>query len=568
MFDHNQTAASELANDLSRMQMVDFVNVATSLDDARSKIRSEKINSVFIDPLNLKDQLDNKVLEFIAEVRREFPNIVFVLHTKWNSVLRTKYSKKAQSLQHFYKLDKESGAREFFADLETIIKRSTNYISTHKSSQILQFYQSSSTAASWIFGSILLLFLILIVFLLPNPTSFQKDTIRFLMALTGALFSIFFVGGVLLKGSLGGLAVSATGGFVLFILLQFMYDPFKERPIIPPQNYPSASPTLTVKETSETRFEFKSAVTDANGNTVEEISNKATYFTENLGNNTIIEMVDIPGGTFMMGTKPEDVQRFNLVEELQRYYPESCNRDLSNYPCKEEVAKWVLREQPAHPVTVNSFFIGKFEVTQKQWKEVARLPVVNIILNEDPSVHKGDNRPVETVSWREANEFCERLSRKTGRRYRLPTEAEWEYAARAGTQTQFPFGDNIQPGMANYRGWGQFGSAPRGIDRQTTVPVGSLGYANRFGLYDMTGNVWEWCLDRWHENYEGAPSDGKAWLEGGDREYRVVRGGSWWFIAYGCRSAYRNSREESQTSDNDKEGRPRGNHGFRIVLEK
>jgi len=313
-------------------------------------------------------------------------------------------------------------------------------------------------------------------------------------------------------------------------------------------------------------YPFSSVVLGKNGETVETLNGKANYFSEDIGNGVNLEMVDIPGGTFMMGTREEDISAFDLVGELQRYYPDDCAK-VSGL-CKQVVAKWPLRETPQHSVTVRSFFIGKFEITQQQWKEVARLPMVNMLIDEDPSVHKGKDLPVERVSWRAAVEFCERLSRKTNRRYRLPTEAEWEYACRANTQTQFPFGDNIQPGVANYRGWGQFGSGPRGLDRATTVPVGSLGYANRFGLYDMTGNVWEWCLDRWHDDYKGAPKDGSAWLEGGDREYRVVRGGSWWFIAYGCRSAFRNSREESDTSDDDAQGKPRGNHGFRVVLEK
>src|SRR5262249_46060073 len=149
------------------------------------------------------------------------------------------------------------------------------------------------------------------------------------------------------------------------------------------------------------------------------------------------------------------------------------------------------------------------------------------------------NLPVEQVSWQDAVEFCDRLSRKTGKTYRLPSEAEWEYACRAGTKTPFAFGETITPEIVNYNGKYPYGSAPKGIYRQKTTPVGSVGVANGFGLYDMHGNVWEWCQDVWHGNYKGAPTDGSAWESGGDKDIWVVRGGSWIDLGRDCRSAYR-----------------------------
>lgn len=150
--------------------------------------------------------------------------------------------------------------------------------------------------------------------------------------------------------------------------------------------------------------------------------------------------------------------------------------------------------------------MDKYDVTQAQYQA---------IMGTNPSNFKGDDLPVEQVSWNDAVEFCRKLSAKTGREYRLPTEAEWEYAARAGTTTPFAFGDTVTPDIANYDGDYPYGDAPRGTNRQTTTPVGSLGAANGFGLYDMQGNVWEWCLDYWHDNYGGlvggAPTDGSAW---------------------------------------------------------
>ena len=198
-------------------------------------------------------------------------------------------------------------------------------------------------------------------------------------------------------------------------------------------------------------------------------------------------------------------------------------------------------ERPQHLVTVPPFYLGMFAVTQEQWKAVASLPKVNNELNPDPSHYKGIKQPVESVRWHEAMEFCARLSQEMGRKYRLPTEAEWEYACRAGTTTPFHFGETITPNLVNYDGNYPYASAPKGEYRQQTVKVGSFA-PNAFGLYDMHGNVWEWCLDEWHENYKGAPTDGSAWDSGGnenDNRLRILRGGSWGNLANDCRSAYR-----------------------------
>ncbi len=135
-------------------------------------------------------------------------------------------------------------------------------------------------------------------------------------------------------------------------------------------------------------------------------------------------------------------------------------------------------------------------------------------------------------------EFCARLSQLAGREYRLPSEAEWEYACHAGTRT-LSFGETITTGLANYNGNGTYGSGPKGEYRKATTEAGYFQVANAFGLYDMHGNVWEWCLDYWHENYDGAPTDGSAWRTRGDAFLRVLRGGSWYNSPRSCRSAIR-----------------------------
>jgi len=241
---------------------------------------------------------------------------------------------------------------------------------------------------------------------------------------------------------------------------------------------------------------------------------KAEYRREELGNGVTLDLVQIPGGTFRMGSPSGEGDN---------------------------------DEKPQHEVRISPFLLGKYPVTQAQWRVVAGFPKVKQDLNADPSRFKGTNRPVEQVSWDDAVEFCQRLSKKTGREYRLPSEAEWEYACRAGTTTPFHFGETVTTDLANYRGtdWefdgktypGSYGQGPKGEYRQQTTEVG-LFPANGFGLYDMHGNVWEWCADHWHDSYEGAPTDGSAWLSSNEAR-RLLRGGSWYDLPRYCRSAYR-----------------------------
>ncbi|NJL62587.1 MAG: SUMF1/EgtB/PvdO family nonheme iron enzyme [Methylacidiphilales bacterium] len=249
-------------------------------------------------------------------------------------------------------------------------------------------------------------------------------------------------------------------------------------------------------------WQFEVVKGDATGKITNRRKCDAKYLVEDLGNGVTLEMVQIPGGTFMMGSLDYD------------------------------------GEKPPHQVTVPGFFMGKYPVTQAQYQAV---------IGGNPSHFKGEKRPVEQVSWDDAVEFCQKISQKTGRTYRLPSEAEWEYACRAGTTTPFYFGETITTELANYRGtdWdyngtvypGNYGQAPKGEFRDETTPVGSFP-ANAFGLYDMHGNVWEWCQDSWHDNYNDAPRDGSAWIDN-NNDNQLLRGGSWYDIPDYCRSAIR-----------------------------
>jgi formylglycine-generating enzyme required for sulfatase activity len=239
---------------------------------------------------------------------------------------------------------------------------------------------------------------------------------------------------------------------------------------------------------------------------------RAYQFIEVLGENLGLEMVAIPGGSFLMGSPSDEPARLDT-------------------------------ESPQHEVTVAPFFMGRYPITQAQWKAVAAMPQVERSLKEDPSRFKDSNRPVGSISWHDAVEFCIRLTQYTNRSYRLPSEAEWEYACRAGTTTPFHFGETIATELANYNGAdkdnGSYNNGPKGIYRRETTPVDHFGLANALGLADMHGNVWEWCSDRWHDNYEDAPIDGSTWLSESNKMY-ILRGGSWLGAPLRCRSAARN----------------------------
>jgi formylglycine-generating enzyme required for sulfatase activity len=240
-------------------------------------------------------------------------------------------------------------------------------------------------------------------------------------------------------------------------------------------------------------------------------------------NRTGIEFVLIPPGSFMMG---------------------STNGES---------------EKPVHQVTIsNAFYMGKYEVTQAQWQAV---------MGNNPSYFKDCNQcPVEQVSWNDAQEFIRELNaREDGFTYRLPSEAEWEYACRAGTTTAFAFGDSLSSEQANFDGNQPYGGAPKGVYREKTVPVGTF-QPNGWGLFDMHGNVQEWCEDWFHDNYNGAPTDGSVWKSKSYAPYRRVLRGGGWYYGYPTsllRSASRFPLEPDYGSPSS--GSPSSYIGFRLV---
>jgi formylglycine-generating enzyme required for sulfatase activity/predicted Ser/Thr protein kinase len=293
---------------------------------------------------------------------------------------------------------------------------------------------------------------------------------------------------------------------------------------LPKPELPEKSETIIVPNLPLEAFDFDVVTLDTVGRQVSRNQRSNQLFREELNRYISLEMVSIPGGTFIMGS------------------PESeGNAD----------------EHSQHQVNIKPFFMGKYPITQAQWKVVALLPQVTQPLELNPAKFKGANLPIENVSWYEAVEFCLRLSLKTGRNYRLPSEAEWEYACRAGTNTAFHFGERITEDLVNCSGGDYYVIPPKSSFRKEITKVGSYKVANNFGLYDMHGLVWEWCADPWHNNYYGAPTDGNIWDDHGDIYRRVLRGGAWNFNAELCRSASR--------SWNEAEGGLRMS-GFRVVF--
>jgi formylglycine-generating enzyme required for sulfatase activity len=224
-----------------------------------------------------------------------------------------------------------------------------------------------------------------------------------------------------------------------------------------------------------------------------------------LGEGESLRLIQIPAGDFLMGSPANEPERF-------------------------------AHQGPQHTVRLGGFLLGQMPVTQAQWAVVARWPSVEQDLKLNPSRFNGPQRPVEKVSWEQAMEFCRRLSQRTGLPLTLPSEAQWEYACRAGATTPFAFGATLTSELANYDATISYAEGPKGRWLQETTDVASFP-ANAWGLHDMHGNVWEWCLDTWYGPYEGAPTDGSPWLGAGSS--KLLRGGSWSCLPRNCRSAYR-----------------------------
>ena len=317
------------------------------------------------------------------------------------------------------------------------------------------------------------------------------------------------------------------------------------------------------------RFKFEVIRVDNQGIAKSRGVKSAHFFTEDLGDGTAIEMVYIPGGTFQMGGT------FPMSDEIQQNYYNYRNTfymggrllrvdEILRYNnCNHRHLHYEYLQKPLHQVTIQPFFMGKYTVTKELWKKVM----------ENASYFKPDKRPAEQVSWDEAVEFCDRLTKKTGNSYRLPSEAEWEYACRAGTRAAFYFGDQITHDVVNTNFGTNFGDAFFGDTcvevgtwddyyrlfqdyRGHTLDVGQF-YPNAFGLFDMHGNVWEWCSDCYHSNYNGAPSDGSSWEIGGSEDRRMLRGGSWKSSRVECSSLYRDSLSRDSRSNDI---------GFRVVI--
>lgn len=317
---------------------------------------------------------------------------------------------------------------------------------------------------------------------------------------------------------LGGILLLLSLIFASVWILYFRNQELTNRtnpPAIKPEQEASApaGPPLS-------SFSFPTFSVNTNGEpTTTQVEKTAHGFSLKLSDDLYLEMVYIPGGEFTIGSTGREM---DLARPGEAYGPE---------------------------ITVKPFYLGKYEVTREEWAAVAKWPKIHQELNPNPSkallkdqTANINRLPVDNVTWSEAREFAERLSTKA-LQCTLPSEAEWEYACRAGTVSPFAFSESVIRDSINYNGMERTQEPITHRTILTTKPVGSFNLANNFGLFDMHGNLWEWCLDLWHDNYKGIPNDAKPWTTG-EGKVRVVRGGAWAYPLSASRSATRYSQHE------------------------
>ena len=348
----------------------------------------------------------------------------------------------------------------------------------------------------------------------PPPSPPPPPTRRGFLQLVG-FAGVGFVGAVVIQNLLNNSSQTPTDQPSPPRLRNDTPSPLPPSETPQPEPPPPKSPAPKISSNPLKTVQFETVRVNSTGQIAKRSQSQAQVFTETIAKGITLEMMAIPGGSFVMGSPDTEARRSN-DEGRQR------------------------------TVNLAPFFMGKYEVTQEQWQAV---------MGNNPSYFKGAKLPVENVTWNDAVQFCQKLSQKTGKTYRLPSEAEWEYACRAGTTTPFYFGETITPDLVNYSGNYPYGAASKGLYRAKTTDVGSFP-PNAFGLYDMHGNVWEWCSDRFHSNYNGAPTDGTSWETGTDGN-RVLRGGSWSNNAVLCGAANRNYAYA---------GGSNGSRGFRVAV--
>ncbi len=262
-------------------------------------------------------------------------------------------------------------------------------------------------------------------------------------------------------------------------------------------------------------FSFQYVRLDRSGRVIELKDGRGALWNEKLAGGQSLQVVALPGGFFSMGSMS---------------------------------GQGYIDETPRHGVQVAPFFLGRQLVTQAQWQAVMK--------KAPRSRFSGENLPVENISWSEALEFCKKLSKQSRHAYRLPSEAEWEYACRAGTSTAFSTGETINTDFANYCGEHIYLGESRGLYRHCTTPAEQL-LPNPYGLLEMHGNLWEFCADRWHADYNGAPLDSRPWESSGEKGCRVARGGSWHEPPGNCRCSTRLRVAEKEGDDI---------YGFRVAM--